>query len=83
MMSDGNAALVNTNAFEQFAFLFHEETPSDGNEYVQVLGVIKNKRASRWIRRDYVTGPRASTSTRLRSRRRTGRGRQPTSLASR
>ena len=31
--------------------------PDDGSEYVQVLGVIKNKRVSRWIRSDYITGP--------------------------
>ncbi len=54
---DGNAALVNTNTFEQFSFLYHGERPSDGGEYVQVLGVIKNKRYRRWIRSEYITGP--------------------------
>ena len=53
----GNAALVNTNAFEQFSFLYHAEKPSDADKYVQVLGVIKNKRLFRWIRSEYVTGP--------------------------
>ncbi len=55
--TEGNAALVNTNAFEQFSFLYHDEQPSDGNEYVQVLGVIRNKRVFRWIRSEYITGP--------------------------
>ncbi|SES19572.1 Eco57I restriction-modification methylase domain-containing protein [Lentzea albida] len=54
---EGNAALVNTNTFEQFSFLYHAERPSDGNEYVQVLGVIKNKRHRRWIRSEHITGP--------------------------
>jgi hypothetical protein len=54
---EGNAALVNTNAFEQFSFLYHADKPTDGNEYVRVLGLIKNKRVSRWIRSDYITGP--------------------------
>lgn len=54
---EGNAALVNTNAFEMFSFLFHEAQPTDGDEYVQVLGVIKNKRFRRWIRTAYLTGP--------------------------
>lgn len=54
---EGNMALVNTNAFEQFAFLYSADKPDDGNEYVQLLGVIKNKRLLRWIRRDYITGP--------------------------
>jgi len=53
----GNAALVNTNAFEQFSFLYHAEKPSDADKYVQVLGVIKNKRLFRWIRGEYITGP--------------------------
>lgn len=54
---EGNTALVNTNAFELFSFLYHDEKPSDGNEYVQVLGVIKNRRAARWLRSEYITGP--------------------------
>lgn len=54
---DGNAALVNTNAFEQFSFLYDAEKPTDGSEYVQVLGVIKNTRVFRWIRREYLSGP--------------------------
>lgn len=53
----GNAALVNTNAFEQFAFLYHADKPADGNEYVRILGVIKNKRVFRWISSEYMTGP--------------------------
>jgi hypothetical protein len=54
---EGNTALVNTNTFEQFSFLYHENRPTDGCKYVQVLGLIKNKRVLRWIRSDYVTGP--------------------------
>ncbi|WP_235746021.1 Eco57I restriction-modification methylase domain-containing protein [Nocardioides lacusdianchii] len=54
---EGNTALVNTNAFEQFSFLYHDEKPSDDNEYVRLVGVIKNRRASRWLRSEYLTGP--------------------------
>lgn len=54
---EGNTALVNTNAFELFSFLFDEVRPTDDLEYVQVLGVIKNKRFVRWIRSEYITGP--------------------------
>ncbi len=53
----GNSALVNTNTFEQFSFLYQADKPADGSDYVQLLGVIKNKRLFRWIRTDYVTGP--------------------------
>ncbi|MGD9755650.1 MAG: restriction endonuclease, partial [Acidimicrobiia bacterium] len=48
---------VSTNAFEQVDFLFHETRPDDDHDYVQVLGVIKNKRYRRWIRSEYITGP--------------------------
>lgn len=54
---EGNAALVNTNAFELFEFIFSEKQPADGKAYVQVHGLIKNKRVSRWILSDYITGP--------------------------
>jgi hypothetical protein len=54
---EGNTALINTNAFEQFSFLFYETRPADDHEYVQVLGVIKNKRFRRWIRSEYISGP--------------------------
>jgi hypothetical protein len=54
---EGNTALVNTNAFEQFAFLYHASKPADGNEYARVFGLAGRSRAFRWIRRDYVTGP--------------------------
>jgi len=54
---EGNAALVNTNAFEQFGFLYAENEPTDGHDYVQMLGLIKNKRVHRWIRNEYITGP--------------------------
>jgi hypothetical protein len=54
---EGNTALVNTNTFEQFSFLYHAALPEDAHKYVQILGVIKNKRHYRWIRSDYITGP--------------------------
>jgi len=53
----GNEALISTNAFDQFDFLFHVERPDDGEPYVRVLGLDGKKRASRWIRSAYVTGP--------------------------
>ncbi|MBM6544546.1 Eco57I restriction-modification methylase domain-containing protein [Janibacter sp. YIM B02568] len=53
---EGNAALVNTNTFEQFSSLFSGgELAAD--DHVALLGVIKNRRHYRWIRRDYLTGP--------------------------
>lgn len=57
LMSSDAQFRVSTNAFEQLSFLFHEDPPADGREYVKVLGLIKNKRVSRWIRREYLAGP--------------------------
>lgn len=57
LMSSDAQFRLSTNAFDQLAFLFHETRPADEHEYVQVLGVIKNKRNRRWIRSDYITGP--------------------------
>lgn len=57
VMSSDAQTRVSTNAFDQLAFLFHETRPDDADEYVQLLGVIKNKRILRWIRSDFVTGP--------------------------
>jgi len=56
-MSSDAQFRVSTNSFEQLAFLFHQTTPDDGRDYVQLLGVIKNRRYSRWIRHEYITGP--------------------------
>lgn len=53
----GNEALISTNAFEQFSFLYLSERPDDGRSYVRVLGLDGKKRTSRWIRSEYVTGP--------------------------
>lgn len=53
----GNSALINTNTFEQFSFLYHEDEPTDGHDYIQVFGLIKNKRMTRWIRSEYIAGP--------------------------
>lgn len=54
---EGNAALVNTNTFEQFAFLYSMEPPEGERDHVRLLGVIKNKRTYRWIPRNYLDGP--------------------------
>lgn len=53
---DGNAALVNTNTFEQFDFVYAADPPA-ATGYARLLGVIKNKRTYRWISSAYITGP--------------------------
>jgi len=53
----GNEALVSTNAFDQFSFLYFVERPDDVQSYVRVLGIDGKKRAARWIRSAYIAGP--------------------------
>lgn len=59
LMSTDAQFRVSTNAFDQLPFLYFATLPDDGYEYGQVLGLVKNKRFSRWIRRDYLRGPKS------------------------
>ena len=45
---------LETNAFKNLPSVFSDEEPDDGHEYIRILGVEGNKRAFKWIRRDYV-----------------------------
>jgi hypothetical protein len=56
-MAKGEQYKINTKTFELLPFLYSEQKPEDGHNYVQVLGLIKNKRFYRWIRSDYISGP--------------------------
>lgn len=42
------------SSFERMPKIFTKEKPSDGKEYIQIFGNIKNERVYRWIRKDYV-----------------------------
>lgn len=53
--SKGNQYQMSSNVFELIPEIFFDEKPNDGNEYIQLLGVIKNKRIFKFVRRDYVT----------------------------
>ena len=57
LMSSDAQFRISTNTFEQLSFLNYEVQPSDGEDYTRVLGLIRNKRVSRWIRSAYITGP--------------------------
>ena len=52
----GNEFLVESNAFDQFEDVFASTKPTDDHEYLEVFGVIRNRRVSRWIRADYFGG---------------------------
>lgn len=59
LMSTDAQFRVSTNAFDQLPFLYFATMPDDGHDYGQVLGLVKNRRFSRWIRRDYLRGPKS------------------------
>lgn len=59
LMSAGNPYKLDAGAFDRLPFLFHEKLPSDGFDYVEVYGLSGRKRTTRWLRRDYITGPRS------------------------
>lgn len=53
-LSKGHAYDMSTNIFELLPFVFFEEKPDDGNEYVQIYGRLHGNRVYRWIKRVYV-----------------------------
>ncbi len=60
LMSSGNQFKLDSRAFSRLASVFLSEEPRDGAAYVRVLGLDENKkRAMRWIRSDFITGPEA------------------------
>lgn len=57
VLSEGHQYVIGPHAFERVGFLYSSAQPKDEYEYVRVFGRVDNKRAYRWIRRDYVDGP--------------------------
>lgn len=58
-MSSDAQFRVSTNAFDQLPFLYHSESPAGIQEYVRVYGLAGRARAYRWIRSEYLTGPKS------------------------
>jgi hypothetical protein len=59
LMSAGNPHKLDAGAFDRLPFIFHDTLPSDGRDYVEVFGLSGRTRTTRWVRRDYITGPRS------------------------
>lgn len=57
LMSRDAQVRVSTNAFDQLPFLYSAVKPENHHKYCQVLGLVLNRRFTRWIRRDYLRGP--------------------------
>ena len=48
---------IASNAFQNLSELFFDEKPSDGREYIKILGRENNNRTLKWILRDYIKEP--------------------------
>ncbi|MCK0441230.1 Eco57I restriction-modification methylase domain-containing protein [Gordonia alkaliphila] len=48
---------LKTNTFKRMAEVCLASEPDDGHSYVQILGRLNGKRATRWVRRDYLETP--------------------------
>ena len=53
-VSKGHAYDMSSNIMDLIPEIFHDDKPSDGVDYIRILGRTKNKRLYKYIRRDYV-----------------------------
>ncbi|MBD3879831.1 MAG: Eco57I restriction-modification methylase domain-containing protein [Quinella sp. 1Q5] len=60
-LSNGHLYDMSTNIFNLLPYIFFDVKPDDGHEYIQILGLLKMRRAFKWIRRDYVNNPEPLT----------------------
>lgn len=59
LMSSGNKYKLDSKAFSRLEAVFFEQKPHDDAEYIQVLGLDEQKKRSlRWIRSDFIDGPK-------------------------
>lgn len=56
LLSKGHKYDVTTNIFEKLDFIFKDKKGIDKSE-IEIIGRQKNKRVSKWIRREYLKGP--------------------------
>ncbi len=45
---------LRTSAFTNLANIFYKTMPADGKEYIQMHGLLNNKRVVRYVRKDYI-----------------------------
>ena len=58
IQSRGHKKDVGTGAFKILDnIIYFESKPDDGKEYIQIIGLLSNRRVYRWIRKDYVNEP--------------------------
>lgn len=53
-LSKGHAYDMATNIFDRLPQIFFDAKPTDGKDYIRILGRTNNERAYKYVRRDYV-----------------------------
>ena len=54
LLSKGHEFDLKSNVFEKMPKVFHDTLPSDGNNYIRILGRKNNMRCYKYIRKDYI-----------------------------
>lgn len=54
LVGDGSGNMIVSNIFDKMTDVFHAEKPSDGEEYITILGRTKNARIKKYIKKTYV-----------------------------
>ena len=54
LLSDGHPYDMSTNIFDLLPFIFFDNKPNDGKEYIKIIGRQNNERTYKYIRKDYV-----------------------------
>ena len=54
LLSNGHLYDMASNIFDRLPFIFYDEEPNDGIEYIRVLGREDSRRVYKYIRKEYV-----------------------------
>jgi hypothetical protein len=54
LLSNGHDFDVATNIFDSLDFIFLDNKPADGEDYIQILGKQNNERVYKWIKSKYI-----------------------------
>jgi len=55
LLSKNHKYDIKSSAFNSLNFIFHDNKPDDGHEYIRLLGLKNNNRVYKWVRRNYIT----------------------------
>jgi len=55
LLSKNHKYDIKSSAFNSLGFIFHDNKPDDGHDYIKLLGLQNNNRIYKWVRRDYIS----------------------------